>query len=82
MPFMPTAFAPSMLWAKSSMKTADSAATDLLSVSVLAADACEAEAWATAALVAGRDCAQFRLEQEGVSALLVDVYHAVTRCNF
>jgi thiamine biosynthesis lipoprotein len=47
------------------------AATDLLTVSVLAAEATEAEGWATAALVAGRSQGYALLAARSLPALLV-----------
>lgn len=56
-------------------RTGTSADTDLRTASILSADACRAEAWATAALVAGSESAQSTLEERGISALLIDQFH-------
>ncbi len=46
--------------------------TNLLTVSVLHADACTAEAWATATLVAGLDTGIALLEEQQIAAVLID----------
>ncbi|MCO5185637.1 MAG: FAD:protein FMN transferase [Anaerolineae bacterium] len=56
--------------------TGDSAETDLLTASVIAADASTAEAWATAALVAGRDRAAHILTRHNLKAALIDRDHS------
>ncbi|HFC12292.1 MAG TPA: FAD:protein FMN transferase, partial [Anaerolineae bacterium] len=48
-----------------------SAETDLLTVTVLAADACQAEAWATATLVAGFEHGYAQLLTHNIAAMLV-----------
>lgn len=52
-------------------RSGTTAETDLLSVSVWHADACAAEAWATAMLVAGRDQASRMLSTHHLTGLLV-----------
>lgn len=59
-------------------RTGDSAETDLLTVTVLAADACTAEAWATAALVAGRERGRALLTRHRLPAVLIDAAGRVT----
>ena len=54
-------------------RTGTAAETDLLTVAVLGRTASEAEAWATAALVAGRTAAQQHLRAQGLAAVLWDV---------
>lgn len=53
-------------------RTGQPAVTDLLTVTVLADDACMAEAWATAVLVAGRDAGLWLLQEQGLAAALID----------
>ena len=52
-------------------RTGRPAGTDLLTVSVLATDACRAEAWATAALVAGQSQGFQMLSQRNLAAALI-----------
>lgn len=56
-------------------RTGTSADTDLLTASVLTADGCRAEAWATALLVAGMQPAQQLLQSQGIAAVLIDQFH-------
>ena len=56
-------------------RTGRSAQTDLLTVTVLAHSAVRAEAWATAALVAGSSSAFDLLAENGLAAALVDQHH-------
>ncbi len=58
-------------------RTGTPADTDLITVSVLHADACTAEAWATATLVAGRDVGLSILEERNIAAVLIDADEAV-----
>jgi thiamine biosynthesis lipoprotein len=53
-------------------RTGRPAATDALSVSVLAHDAAQAEGWATAVLVAGRDAGLALLARHGLAGAVVD----------
>ena len=53
-------------------RTGRPAETDVVTASVLAADASRAEAWATAALIAGLDDGLELLEAAGLPAALVD----------
>ncbi len=54
-----------------------SAATDILSVTVLAEDAAVAEAWATAVIVAGSQEGLYLIEQAGLSGLLFNQFDQV-----
>jgi thiamine biosynthesis lipoprotein len=56
-------------------RTGHPAATDALAVSVLAPDAAQAEGWATAALVAGRDEGLALLSRQGLAGAVVDWQH-------
>jgi thiamine biosynthesis lipoprotein len=56
-------------------RTGYPAATDTLAVSVLAHDAAQAEGWATAALVAGRDAGLALLTRHGLAGAVVDRQH-------
>lgn len=58
-------------------RTGDSAQTDLVTASVLAADASAAEAWATAALIAGQAASLARARQGGWPLLLINTQGAV-----
>ena len=58
--------------------TGITATTDLLTVSVLAADAAVAEAWAKAALIAGATAGQLWLTGQQIAAALVDQHHQLT----
>jgi FAD:protein FMN transferase len=58
--------------------TGTTATTDLLTVSVLAADAAVAEAWAKAALIAGAATGQAWLTRQQIAAALVDQHHQLT----
>jgi FAD:protein FMN transferase len=49
--------------------------TDALTVSVMAQDAVQAEGWATAALVAGRDEGLALLARQGLAGAVVDFQH-------
>jgi thiamine biosynthesis lipoprotein len=51
------------------------AATDILAVTVMARDAAQAEGWATAALVAGRDEGLALLARQGLAGAVVDWQH-------
>lgn len=53
-------------------RTGRPAETDLLTVSVIDKDACTAEAWATATLVAGLEEGLAMLEENGIAAVLID----------
>jgi thiamine biosynthesis lipoprotein len=53
-------------------RTGHPAKTDLLTVSVINKDACTAEAWATATLVAGVDEGLAMLESNHIAAVLID----------
>ena len=53
-------------------RTGTSAETDLLTVSVMMVDACEAEAWATTSLILGQEEAYLRMNQHGVEGLLIN----------
>ncbi len=55
--------------------TGTTASTDLLTVSVLAADAAVAEAWAKAALIAGAKAGQLWLTRLQIAAALIDQHH-------
>ncbi len=59
-------------------RTDQPAATDLLTVSVLAADASVAEAWATALLIAGQDQAEKVVADKGLAVALVNQAGALT----
>lgn len=59
-------------------KTGDSAETDLLTVTIWDADACSAEAWATASLIMGKLDAFDRLTEQGIRAVLIDQAEQVT----
>jgi thiamine biosynthesis lipoprotein len=56
-------------------RTGRPAVTDALAVSVLARDAAQAEGWATAALVAGRDEGLALLSRHGLAGVVVDWQH-------
>jgi thiamine biosynthesis lipoprotein len=56
-------------------RTGHPAATDALAVSVLARNAAQAEGWATAALVAGRDVGLALLSRQGLAGAVVDWQH-------
>lgn len=58
-------------------RTGQPAQTDLLTATVLAKTAVRAEAWATAALVAGSAAAQQHLAVKGLAAALVDQQHSL-----
>jgi len=53
-------------------RTGQPAATDLVTASVLAADATVAEAWATALLIAGQAHAEKEIAEKGLAVALVD----------
>jgi FAD:protein FMN transferase len=56
-------------------RTGCPAVTDALAVSVLAYDAVQAEGWATAALVAGRDAGVAFLARHGLAGAIIDGQH-------
>lgn len=58
-------------------RTGTPADTDLLTASVLSADACRAEAWATASLVAGGPPAKVLLQEREMAALLIDQFRQI-----
>ena len=53
-------------------RTGISAETDLLTCSIMSADACRAEAWATATLIAGMQSGYATLTQHHIAAALID----------
>ena len=58
-------------------RTGNSAETDLLTVSIMMADASEAEAWATTSLILGQEVAYTLMNEYGIEALLInDDHHA------
>ncbi len=59
-------------------RTGAPAATDLLTVSVLAADATVAEAWAKAALIVGAEAGETLLQERQMAAALVDQQRRLT----
>lgn len=59
-------------------RTGRPADTDLLTASILSADACRAEAWATAALVAGAQPAKLLLQSREMAALLIDQFRQIS----
>lgn len=56
-------------------RTGTSAETDLLTVSVMMADACEAEAWATTSLILGQTVAHHLMTQYGIEGLFINQDH-------
>jgi len=59
-------------------RTGQPARTDLVTATIIAADATQAEAWATTALIMGKDKALAELSRRGIAAALVDAGSGIT----